>query len=93
MVAKIHYLEMIQGIIDRMGSNSFMLKGWAITLAVGVFALSDKDSDKLFFLLFAVDLERDEFWTNQIDYTQDKENPYTAELYQFKMGFTDDLKR
>ncbi len=56
MEAKIHYLEMIQGIIDRMGSNSFMLKGWAITLAVGVFALSDKDSDKLFFLLFAVDL-------------------------------------
>ena len=35
---------------------------------------------------FAVDLEQDEFWTNQIEYTQDKENPYTAELYQFKMG-------
>ncbi len=51
MESKIRYLEMIQGIIERMGSNSFMLKGWAVTLAVGIFALSSEDSDKLFFLL------------------------------------------
>lgn len=51
MESKIRYLEMIQGVIERMGSNSFMLKGWAVTLAVGIFALSSEDSDKLFFLL------------------------------------------
>jgi hypothetical protein len=27
------YLQMIQGIIDRMAQNSFQLKGWTVTLA------------------------------------------------------------
>lgn len=44
-------LEMIQGIINRMGSNSFSLKGWAVTLVAGVFALASKDADKIFFLV------------------------------------------
>ena len=29
---KIRHLEMIQAVITRMASNSFMLKGWAVTL-------------------------------------------------------------
>lgn len=33
--AKIRYLEMIQNVIQRMASNSFQLKGWAVTL-VGI---------------------------------------------------------
>lgn len=33
------HLEMIQGVIDRMGGNSFLLKGWAVTLLVGLLAL------------------------------------------------------
>ena len=48
---KIRHLEMIQGIINRMASNSFMLKGWAVTLVAGVFALAAKDTDKLYFLV------------------------------------------
>ena len=39
MEEKIRHLEMIQGIINRMAGNSFMLKGWAVTLIAGVFAL------------------------------------------------------
>lgn len=36
---KIKHLEFIQSIISRMNSNSFMLKGWAVTLVVALFAL------------------------------------------------------
>ena len=48
---KIRHLEMIQGVINRMASNSFMLKGWAVTLVAGIFALAAKDTDKLYFLV------------------------------------------
>ena len=49
--SKIRHLEMIQGVINRMASNSFVLKGWAVTLVAGIFALSAKDTDKLYFLV------------------------------------------
>ena len=51
MENKIRHLEMIQGVISRMASNSFLLKGWAVTLVAGIFALSAKDTDKLYFIL------------------------------------------
>lgn len=39
---KTKHLEMIQLIIARMASNSFMLKGWSVTLLVGFLAVIDK---------------------------------------------------
>lgn len=48
---KLKHLEMIQGIINRMASNSFALKSWAVTLVAGIFALASKDSDKIYFLI------------------------------------------
>lgn len=45
------HLELIQGVINRMASNSFKLKGWAVTLATGIFALASKDTDKMYFLI------------------------------------------
>lgn len=48
--SKIRHLEMIQGIITRMASNSFLLKGWAVTLAAGILTLSSKGADKDFYL-------------------------------------------
>lgn len=48
---KLKHLEMIQGIINRMASNSFALKGWAVTLVAGIFALASKDTDKIYFLI------------------------------------------
>lgn len=51
MENKIRHLEMIQGIINRMATNSFALKGWAVTLVAGIFALSSKDADKAYFLV------------------------------------------
>ena len=40
MDKKINHLQMIQGVISRMASNSFALKGWAVTLVAGIFALA-----------------------------------------------------
>lgn len=51
MENKIKHLEMIQSIISRMASNSFALKGWGVTLVAGIFALSSKDADKMYFLI------------------------------------------
>ena len=51
MEKKFKHLDMIQGIINRMASNSFMLKGWAVTLVAGIFALASKDADKCYFLI------------------------------------------
>lgn len=48
---KIRHLEMVQQIINRMSSNSFALKGWSVTLIAGIFALSSKDADKMYFLV------------------------------------------
>ena len=51
MENKIKFLEIIQNLIMRMATNSFILKGWAVTLVAGTFALSNKESDNLFFLI------------------------------------------
>lgn len=48
---KIKHLELVQSVINRMASNSFMLKGWAVTLVSGIFVLAGKDTDKLYFLV------------------------------------------
>ena len=42
---------MIQNVINRMGQNSFLIKGWCVTLISALFALSAKDSQILFVYL------------------------------------------
>lgn len=49
MESKFKHLEMIQSIIQRMANNSFLLKGWTITLIVAIFALSDNDMNQNYF--------------------------------------------
>lgn len=51
MEAKLKHLEMIQGIINRMAGNSFLLKGWSVTLISALFALAAKDSNQFFLYL------------------------------------------
>ena len=48
---KIKHLEMIMTVIDRMGIYSFLLKGWSVTLVVGIFALTSKDVPKVYISL------------------------------------------
>lgn len=47
----IAHLGFIQSIISRMGTNSFLLKGWSVTLVAAIFALSAKDANYNFVLL------------------------------------------
>ena len=51
MENKIKHLELIQNIINRMAGNSFALKGWSVSLVAAIFALANKDTDKLYFLV------------------------------------------
>jgi len=51
MESKIKHLEMIQGVINRMAHNSFLLKGWSVILVSALFALAAKDSNICFILL------------------------------------------
>lgn len=47
---KLKHLEFIQNTITRMASNSFMLKGWCITIVSALIALSIKESDYRLYL-------------------------------------------
>lgn len=40
----IKHLEFIQDVISRMNVNSFLLRGWAVTLVAALFAFAAKDS-------------------------------------------------
>ena len=60
MEAKLKHLEMIQAVINRMASNSFVFKGWAVTIIAGLSAFAAKDANKRLLLVafFATTL----FW-------------------------------
>lgn len=42
---KLKHLEFIQNVITRMNANSFVIKGWAITLVSALFALAANDTN------------------------------------------------
>lgn len=49
---KLKHLEFIQGAITRMAQNSFLLKGWTVTLVAGLLAFANiKQMDNKFILL------------------------------------------
>jgi hypothetical protein len=45
MEEKMKHLEFIQNVITRMNQNSFLIKGWAVTLVSALYALAAKDAD------------------------------------------------
>lgn len=47
------HMDYIQDVITRMNSNSFMIKGWAITITSAIFVLSQNNTREIF-LLFSV---------------------------------------
>lgn len=51
MENKQKHLEFIQGAINRMAGNLFFLRGWAITLITGLFALSTKETNQNYILI------------------------------------------
>jgi len=51
MDKKIAHLTFIQGVINRMGQNSFLLKGWSVTVVAALFALASQGTNQLFVLV------------------------------------------
>jgi hypothetical protein len=51
MANKHKHLDFIQGAVNRMASNLFLLKGWTVTLIAALFALAAKDSKDIYFLI------------------------------------------
>ena len=45
------HLQMIQGVVNRLAHNSFLLKGWSVVLVSALFALAVKDVSSFFVLL------------------------------------------
>lgn len=60
MEYKIKHLEMIQSIINRLAGNSFIIKGWSITLSLAGFGLFLER--KIFFLLILIVFSTIIFW-------------------------------
>ncbi len=48
---KLKHLEFIQNVITRMNTNSFLIKGWSITLVSALFALAAKDANLNYVLI------------------------------------------
>jgi hypothetical protein len=48
---KSKHLEFIQNIIARMANNSFLLKGWTVTLVAALFALAAQNTNPNFVIL------------------------------------------
>ncbi|MBN8817880.1 MAG: hypothetical protein J0I80_04040 [Sphingomonas sp.] len=45
------HLEFIQGVVNRLSTNSFLLKGWSVALVSALFVLSSKDARPAFLFL------------------------------------------
>jgi len=45
---QVKHLEFIQAVVTRMASNSFLLKGWSVTLSVALLGLAAKDANLKF---------------------------------------------
>lgn len=51
MEVKIAHLTFIQGVINRMGTNSFLLKGWSVTVIAALFALASQGANNMFVII------------------------------------------
>src|SRR5574344_256425 len=50
---KMCHLQMIEGIINRMGQNSFQIKGWSIGIMIAIFSFA-KDQSNIRCILFTI---------------------------------------
>lgn len=97
---KIKHLEFIQLIITRMNVNSFLVKGWLVTLVAAIFVLSEKDANHqflwfppfvtiLFWILDAYFLSNERKYRSLYDdvrvLTEDKIN-YSMDISNYQSG-------
>lgn len=84
---KIKHLEFLQNIITRMNSNSFLIKGWTITIISALLALSSKEANINFIYISFVVIPS--FWILDGFYLS-QERQYRA-LYNLVCSKTDDV--
>lgn len=48
---KVEHLKFVQAVIGRMSTNSFLLKGWTVTLVAALFAFGAKKADRAFVVI------------------------------------------
>lgn len=87
MENKLKHLEFIQNVINRMNSNSFLIKGWAITLVSALFALAAKDANLDYVLITYIAIPL--FWGLD-GYYLSQERQYRS-LYDFVAGRDENL--
>lgn len=51
---KLKHLEFLHNTINRMSTNSFIIKGWAITLLSAIFVLADKETNQNYIILMFI---------------------------------------
>ena len=54
MNPKISHLQMIQGVINRLAGNSFVIKGWSITVMAAMIALLARGAERRYILFVLV---------------------------------------
>lgn len=86
MENKHKHLEMVQGIISRMASNSFQLKGLCVTIAVAISALAVVRSNALIFLLLLIPVLA--FWLLDAHYL--RQEKLFRELYDYVSALEDE---
>ena len=96
----IKHLEFIQSVISRMASNSFLLKGWTVTLVAALFALAAQNSNAdfiylavcpiiSFWILDAYYLRQERFYRALYNDIRKKEesiiDPFTMDTHPFEV--------
>lgn len=93
---KIKHLELIQTIINRLANNSFLVKGWCITLVAAVLGLLSKDTNKrliiivyflivMFWILDAYFLYQEKLFRNlynQVRSTNNEDIDFSMNAYE-----------
>ena len=83
---KIKHLEFIQLVITRMNVNSFLLRGWSVTLVAALFAFAAKDTNIEYILITYISTPL--FWILD-GYYLSQERKY-RDLYNFVRNLKED---
>lgn len=95
------HLEFTQGVINRMGQNSFLIKGWTVTLVSALFALAAKDANQkfvvvayfptlVFWLLDSYYLYQERLFRKVYDHVRKESNvDYSLNTKKFDKGISD----
>ena len=101
MENKLKHLEFIQSAISRMATNSFIIKGWSITLVTILFALLSNNADNnciiilfipvlIFWLLDGFFLSKEKSFRSLYDHVRelktDEKVDFSMEISNFRKG-------